>query len=529
MVTGEDQRPTLGRGKRFAVATPHTAATEAAFAAFRAGGNSVDAAVAASAVLAVVYPHMCGIGGDLFALVHHGGTTVAVNGSGASAAALEPESIRREYGAMPTHGPHSVSVPGTVAAWGELVARYGRLSLAAAVEPAIRLAQDGAPVAASVARSIVKNRERLAQDPSISRMMLPDGNALAEGKPLVQPALASTLSAVASGGPGVIYGGEVGKHLVAGLASQGSRLTISDLRKHVTELTKPLATHYRDFDVLVPPPNSQGFVLLEILGCVERGRLTPDHLGADAAVLARVFMLAAKDRDLFLADPRYSRVPIDDLLSSRHSLELLRHAEQPVGVDKPLRQASGDTVGIVAAEEQGPWVAINHSLYDAFGSGILEPSTGIICHNRGSYFSLTASEPNVLVGGKRPAHTLMPVMVMKDGKPVVASATMGGSAHSQIHAELLLAVLDRGLGPGDAVSLPRWLVGGMQRNGGSAIVAENRVPGDVIERLAGASFEVQTLADFDEQVGHAQMAVRGADGWLSAASDPRADGSAAAG
>jgi gamma-glutamyltranspeptidase len=524
-----DQARFAAQGKSFAVATPHRAATEAAVAAFHAGGNSVDAALAASAVLAVVYPHMCGIGGDLFALVSDRGSTVALNGSGAAASALHADWVRREYGSMPVHGPLSVSVPGTVAAWNELATRFGRLSLAAAIAPAITLAQDGAPLAGSVARSIVKHQERLRQDAGISDLMLPGGRPLEIGQPLLQPALAATLRAIASAGSSAFYDGPVGSRLVAALASMGSRLTEADFRGHSTEVTPPLAMAYRDLEVLVPPPNSQGFVLLEILGCVERGRLTPDHLGPDAATLAHIFRLASGDRDNFLADPRYAPVPIDDLLSADHAKELLDRAGQPPNATTVSRRATGDTVGIVAIQEGGPWVAINHSLYDAFGSGILEPSTGIICHNRGSYFSLDRSAPNFLVGSKRPAHTLMPVMVMREGRPIVASATMGGSAHAQIHAELLLAVLDRGERPADAISRPRWLVGGMQRYGGPGIVAERRVPIEVVEKMVGAAFEVQMLDDWDEQVGHAQMAARAPNGSLSAASDPRADGSAGAG
>jgi gamma-glutamyltranspeptidase len=325
------------------------------------------------------------------------------------------------------------------------------------------------------------------------------------------------------------YDGPVGTRLVAGLASMGSRLTEADFRRHSTEVTPPVAVAYRDFEVLVPPPNSQGFVLLEIMGCVERGRLAPDHLGPDAATLAQIFRLASADRDNFLADPRYAPVPIDDLLSAQHTRELLDQAGQLAGPGSVSRRATGDTVGIVAVQEDGPWVAINHSLYDAVGSGILEPNTGIICHNRGSYFSLDRSALNILVGSKRPAHTLMPVMVMREGRPMVASATMGGSAHAQIHAELLLAVLDGGETPADAISNPRWLVGGTQRYGGPGIVAEGRVPAEVVERMVAAAFEVQMLDDWDEQVGHAQMAARAPDGSLSAAFDPRADGSAGAG
>ena len=429
---------------------------------------------------------------------------------------------------MPTHGPQSVSVPGTVAAWGELVVTFGRLSLAAALEPAIRLAEQGAPLAGSVARSIIKHRERLAVDAGIRGVMLPGGAPLEAGRPLVQPALAATLRAIAGEGPSVMYRGDVGRRLVAGLAAMGSRLTQDDFRRHQTEFTTPLSAEYRDLEVLVPPPNSQGFILLEILGCVERGMVNPDHLGPDAPLLARLFKLAADDRDRFLADPRHAHVPIDQLLSAQHSRELLAQAERPAERGAAGRRGTGDTVGIVAVQEGGPWVAMNQSLYDAFGSGILEPSTGIICHNRGSYFSLDVSTPNVLAGAKRPAHTLMPVLVTRKGEPIIASATMGGSAHSQIHAQMLLAVTSRGATPLEAVSLPRWLVGGMQRNGGSGVVAESRVPADVIASLADAGFEVSMLGDLDEQVGHAQMAARDAEGWLSAASDPRSDGSAAA-
>jgi gamma-glutamyltranspeptidase/glutathione hydrolase len=205
---------------------------------------------------------------------------------------------------MPTHGPQSVSVPGTVAAWHELATRFGRLSLAAAIAPAIALAQDGVPLAGSVARSIVKNQERLSQDAAISDLMMPDGRPLEIGHPLVQPALAASLRTIATSGPNAFYDGPVGTRLVAGLASMGSRLTDADFRRHSTEIAAPLALAYRHLEVLVPPPNSQGFVLLEILGCIERGRLTPDHLGPEAATLAHIFRLASSDRDNFLADPR---------------------------------------------------------------------------------------------------------------------------------------------------------------------------------------------------------------------------------
>ena len=516
------------RGDGFAVATPHRAATDAAVAAFQAGGNSVDAALAASAVLAVVYPHMCGIGGDLFAIVSNQGTTVAVNGSGAAASGMDADWVRAEYGTMPTDGPLSVSVPGAVCAWDLLAGRFGKLGFSAAMAPAMEAARSGVPVSSSVARAIVKYRDRLAADPGLSAVFLPGGRPLRAGEPLVQPALASTLQAVWQDGPSAFYEGSVASRLVAGLAAVGSRLTIADFECHETEVTAPLTRRYREFELLVPPPNSQGFVLLEILACVEQGLLTTDHLGPDAARLAAIFLRASMDRDMYLADPRLAGVPITELLSAAHTQELLDASKHSVGSGRMMRPATGDTVGIVAAQEGGPWVSINHSLYDSFGSGILEAETGIMCHNRGSHFSLDPDSPNLLVGSKRPAHTLMPVMVMRDGSPIVASATMGGSAHAQIHSELLMAVLDRGAECGEAVAQPRWLVGGIQRNGGSGLVAEGRVPGHVVEMMTDAGYSVQRLEDWDEQVGHSQLVMRTQDGRLAAAADPRADGAAEA-
>lgn len=516
------------RGDGYAVATPHRLATEAAVAAFQAGGNSVDAALAASAVLAVVYPHMCGIGGDLFAIVSDQGATVVVNGSGAAAAGMDADWVRAKHGEMPAHGPLSVSVPGAVCAWNLLAERFGKLGLSAAMTPAIQAATRGVPVSSSVARAIVKHRDRLAADPGLSALFLPGGRPLGAGEPLVQPALASTFRAVWQDGSRAFYEGSVASRLVAGLAALGSRLTVEDFVRHETEVTTPLARRYREFEVLVPPPNSQGFVLLEILGCVEQGLLTPDHLGPDGARLASIFLLASMDRDRYLADPAVAAVPVAELLSAAHTQELLDASKHAVGSGGMTRPAGGDTVGIVAAQEGGPWVSINHSLYDAFGSGILEPETGIICHNRGSHFSLDPGSPNLLVGSKRPAHTLMPVMVMRDGSPIAASATMGGSAHAQIHAELLMAVLDRNSDSEEAVAQPRWLVGGMQRNGGSGLVAEGRVPDHVVEMMNAAGYSVQMLADWDEQVGHSQMVTRTGDGRLAAAADPRADGAAKA-
>jgi gamma-glutamyltranspeptidase/glutathione hydrolase len=526
-----DKERFSARGAKYAVATPHTAATQAAVAAFAAGGNAVDAAVAANAVLAVVYPHMCGIGGDLFAVIANGDGATVLNGSGAAALAIDADRVKQEYGAMPVHGPLSVSVPGTIAAWADLVGSYGRLPFGAALKPAFAHAQDGIPVAASVARAIVKHADRLAADSGMRSLFLPNGHALGERDQLRQPALAATLRAIADAGPEAFYDGPIGQRFVSGLRKLGSPLTPDDLRRHATETVAPLERPYRGHDVLVPPPNSQGFVLEEILGCIEQGHVEPDHLGREAPLIALLFLLASGDRDRFLADPRRTAVPIDTILSAQHAREVLDDARRGIAPKAVGQPASGDTVGIVAADESGLWVSINQSLYNAFGSGILESETGIIAHNRGSYFSLDRDALNFLQGGKRPAHTLMPVLLRKDGAPMIASATMGGSAHAQIHAELLMAIIDQGRDALSAIDLPRWLVGGLrlQQDGASGVVAERRVADSVRASLTRAGIAVDLLGEWDEEVGHAQLIVREPDGRFHAASDPRADGAAACG
>jgi gamma-glutamyltranspeptidase/glutathione hydrolase len=519
----------MGSDRRtFIVATPHSLATEAALAAFEAGGNAADAALTASSVLAVVYPHMCGIGGDLFAIVCHGHHAEFINGSGACAASLSAESIRARFSSMPTYGPLSISVPGAVEAWDVMARQFGRLGLKRALTPAINLAQGGVPVAKSVARAIAKHTERIASDPGLSDLLLDNGKPLAAGDTLRQPTLAASLAAIADRGSREFYHGSLGVRWIQGIQRLDAALSTADLAQHSTERGRPLARGYRQFEILVPPPNSQGFVLLEMLGCIERGPLLPNHLGPDAPLLARIFAIASHDRDMHLGDPRHSHIPVDQLLSPSHIAEITAEANRLESTRYDGMATSADTVGIVAAESGGTWVSINQSLYSAFGSGILEPNTGIICHNRGSYFSLEPGSPNILAGSRRPAHTLMPVMVRKSGVPIAASATMGGSAHAQIHAEVLTAIIDQNKAPQEAVDNPRWLVGGLQRYGGIRIIAENRVPADVIGALRQSGLDVDVVGEWDEQVGHAQLVVSNESGSLVGASDIRADGSVAA-
>jgi gamma-glutamyltranspeptidase/glutathione hydrolase len=523
----------VATGRDYALATPHALATDAGERAFKAGGTAVDAALAAAAVLTVVYPHMCAIGGDLFALLcAPGRPAVAVNGSGPAPARIDPDVLRARGPVMPVAGPETITVPGMVRAWETLMALDGRLPLRDILAPAIAYARDGVPVAPSLARGISELAEELVADAGMSALLFDDGGPLGTGAPLRQPALARSLEAIAEGGAEVLYSGALGETLVRGLQRAGSPLAMDDLARHRTELQEPLSHDYRGLEIVTTPPNSQGFVLLEILSALAELDALPDPLGPDAALLAHVFRLASADRDDVLADPRCGPVLVDALLAPEHAAELLRKARARLDSPVAARAAtgpSGDTVAVVAADSDGHAVSLIQSVFRSFGSGILEPETGIVCHSRGSFFSLDPSSPNVLEGKKRPAHTLMPVMTRREGRLTGVHGAMGGKAQPQIHAHLLLRLLG-GATPADALAAPRWVAGGLDVDSADDVILLERSAGpESADAFDAAGMPVELLDDLDEGVGHAQLIWRGPDGTLEAATDPRADGAAAAG
>lgn len=518
-------RALAGTGRGYAIATPHVAATEAGVAAFAHGGSAIDAALAAAATLTVVYPHMNHVGGDLFALVAHpDGRVEAINASGAAPRGIDVEALRAAGPRIPPYGPLTIDVPGAVSGWA-LLAERSRLGLARALEPAIRFAREGVPLAPNVAASLAAGAGRLLEDPGVAGVFARGGRPLAEGELLVQTALAGTLETLAAEGAGALYGGELGERFVAGLRGSGSPMTLEDLVGHRAEALDPLAGGFGDLEVLVVPPNSQGFTLLEILGVVERLGLDPDPDGPDAGVLARVFDLACRDRDAHLADPRHAPVSVEELLGDGNLERIAREARAgaPAPVDAQPTP-TGDTIALVTTDAEGHAVSLIQSLFDGFGSGVLEGRTGILCHSRGSAFSLDPASPNVLAGGKRPAHSLMPVLVRRGGRVAAVAGTMGGWAQPQINTHVLLRALAAGASPAETVSAPRWSLGD------TFLAPEVRhaelepgVPEATAARLLAAGFEPRRLAPGDE-LGHAHLIRVAEDGGFEVATDPRADG-----
>lgn len=518
----------------YGLAAPHALATEAGAAVRRAGGNAVDAAVAAAVALTVVYPHQCAVGGDLVALVAlPDGRVVSVNGSGAAAAAADPTAVSGPR--MPVTGPLTVTVPGVVAGWATVHRIAGRLPWERLFADAIDYARQGVPTAPGVATALRAEAPLLTADPGMRAVFFPDGTPLAEGSPLRQLALADTLARLASEGPAALYEGELGARLVATLRAIGSPLTPDDFARHATETGEPLSAVFRGEEYLTAPPNSQGLHLLQALGIVARLPADAQLLGADADLTARIFDAVTRDRDRHLADPRHVDVPVAELLGGAHLDRLAaevcsapcRAAAEPGTVRRnEAARPSGDTVAVVAADDEGYAVSLIQSLFHSFGSGILDPTTGIVLHNRGSFFDLAPGAPNRLAGGKRPAHTLMPVLTRRDGAVTGAHGTMGGKAQPQIHTQLALRIA-AGDGPAEALGRPRWVIGGLGVDEPAQVASvEGAVPQDVVTALTRGGYRVDVCADQDEQVGHGQLVRRSPSGTgFDAGTDPRSDGS----
>jgi gamma-glutamyltranspeptidase len=494
---------------RTAIATPEPQATAAGERVLAAGGNALDAALAAAAVLTVTFPHNCALGGDLFALVRDpDGTTLAINGSGPAPAAADAGALRRRSPVMPLRGPDTVTVPGVVAGWERLHAAGATFPARELLGDAIRLAADGTEVSANLAAAIAEELTGIQADPGLRDVFAPGGAPLRAGERLRQPALAASLRELAAGGARALYDGALGERLATGLARLGCALRASDLHGFAAETGPPLRGRFRDLDVLTSPPNSQGVLLLQALAALDASG-PEDPLGADAGLLAEILRRGGLQREAELADAELDR---ERWLGAARIAELLE-AASPAG--HATSRPTGDTIALVAVDGDGRAVSLIQSLFWAFGALLLEPDTGIVVHNRGALFSLEPGHPNELAPGRRPAHTLMPVLIERAGELRYALGTMGGRAQPQIHAQVLLRLL-AGASAQAAVDAPRWVVDG----DGTALVEES-IGDAVVESLRAAGLDPRPQPRMSDELGHAQAIAVAPDGSLDVGSDPR--------
>jgi len=509
------------------VASAHPLATLAGIEVLKSGGTAADAAVATNAVLAVTQPNNCGLGGDLFCLYYDVASRRIhfLDGAGRSGSRAGLEELRRRgLGQLPTLGPATVSVPGCVRGWGMLLERFGTRPLTELLAPAVHYAERGFPLTSTVSQAIAELAPDNA-DPEWHRVFLPGGRLPKHGEPLVQPDLARTLRALAGEGPDLFYTGRVARAIAGRLEAEGF-LTADDLGGHRGEWGEAIATGYRESTIHQTPPPTQGVAALLAFNLLEgfplgRRRLhSVEHLH----LLIEAVKLAYADRDRWIGDPVHARVPVASLLDKQYAARRRREFDPRKAGAYASGEPEGDTTGFVVADGRGNLVVVIESLFNAFGSGVVAPGTGVILHNRGRHFSMDPAHPSAFAPHKRPFHTLIASIVTREERPVLGFATMGGNGQAMFHVQVLTNVLDYGLDVQEAIERPRFLIGAfLPGEPTDTIYVESRVGARVLAGLARKGHQVKPAPSLFYKVGHAHaIALR--DGTLLGGADPRGDG-----
>jgi gamma-glutamyltranspeptidase/glutathione hydrolase len=487
------------------VCTSHPLATQVGIDVLKAGGSAVDAAIAANAALALMEPVSCGLGGDLFAIVWSAKDRklFGLNGSGRSPLGLTFEQMKAELQKLdrrtiPRRGFLPISVPGAVDAWFELHSKFGRLGMRDVLAPAIRYARDGFPVTELIASYWaigVRNAQEDRFPGAFLETFAPAGRAPACGEVFRNPALADTLGLLAEKGRDAFYRGEIADRIDAFMKENGGFLRKADLEAHTSTWVEPVSVNYRGYDVFELPPNGQGIAALEMLNLLEGFDLKSMGLGsADAFhVMIEAKKLAFEDRARFYADPAFAKVPVAGLLSKKYADErrkLIRmdRAGKSYEAGNPALD-QGDTIYLTTADGDGNMVSLIQSNYRGMGSGIVVPGLGFSFQDRGEMFVLEPSHPNVYAPGKRPFHTIIPAFILKDGEPFVSFGVMGGAMQPQGHVQIVVNLIDFGLGLQEAGDAARWQHEGStdydtpKMTDGGWVDLESSVPWSVLAEL----------------------------------------------
>lgn len=511
-----------------AAATSHPLATSAALEVLQEGGNAVDAAIAAVAVQCVVEPHMTGIGGDCFAIVMEpDGRLTGFNGSGAAPRAATPEKLA-ELGVkeITETSPHAVTVPGAVRAWETLLKAHGTRDFKTLFKRAVQYAREGFPVAPRVAFDWAKDVDKLAADPISAARYLIDGAAPSVGTILKYPHLADTLETIGEKGSDAFYFGKIAEDIVAALQARGGLMTLDDLASCHTTAVSPVMRDYRGYTIAELPPNGQGIIALVILGILEHFDLASmDPLGPERFHLEmEASRIAYAVRDKFVTDPGYMDVCHSRLIGEDYIAELAKQVSvekrAEVTPDTTLAPQT-DTVYLTVVDKDGLAVSFINSLFSDFGSGIVAPESGVLLHCRGMSFKAEAGHANSIDGGKRPLHTIIPAMVLKDGAPWLSFGVMGGQYQACGHAHLMTNIIDYGMDVQAAIDFPRMFFD----LDSHTLQAEKLIPPSTIEGLRALGHEVEPVKG---PIGGSQaIMIDKARHMLTAGSDPRKDGSAA--
>ena len=518
-------------GDHGAVTAGHPLAAQIGLEVLRSGGNAVDAVVAMAGVLAVVRPHMNGVGGDAFMLIYSAGddSVYALNGSGRAGRGADPAALaRRGITRMPARGVEAITVPGAVDAWATAARRFGSRPLSGLLEPAIRLAVGGFPVSPTLRRDLAGSASLLRGNPALQEIYMPGGRLPEVGEMLVQSRLGATMREIASSGGESLYRGDLARRLAAYFQQEGGFVTAADLADHRSEWVQPIRTEYRGLQVYAQPPNSQGIALLQMLNIA--GQFEIEQMSPGSAdywhLLIEAKKLAFADRDRFVADPSEAyRAPLEALLAPSYAGERARQIdpESAAALVQPGRppHLEGDTVVCTAADIQGNMVVLIQSLFNAFGSAVVVGDTGIIMQNRGAGFSLEPDSPNRLFPGRRPYHTLCPSLVLLEGKPVLGLATPGGDGQAQTLVQVLNNWHLFGLDIQRAVEAPRF-----RSYDRVDVSIEEGVPAEVRLALESKGHRLRVVptaqsADFGGAQGIVVLRHAGAPPIFMAGADPR--------
>ncbi|HEX4510411.1 MAG TPA: gamma-glutamyltransferase family protein [Burkholderiaceae bacterium] len=523
-------------GRRI-VSTSHPLAAQAGLAAMLRGGNAIDAAVTAAAVMTIVEPCSNGLGSDAFAIVWDGERLQGLNASGGAPAAWTPAWFRARHGAAastpPVRGWDAVTVPGAIAAWAALSQRYGRLPFEDLMAPAIEIAERGYAVPPIVQHkwALAATVDELTRQPGFAPTFLPRGRAPAVGELFALPAAGRALRLIARTRGEAFYRGEIARDVAAHARAHGGAMTEKDLATYAPEWVDLLAQRYRDIDLHEIPPNGQGIAALMALGMLQHFDLAA--LGADSAACAHLQIEAVK---LAFADV-HAHVAEGQAMAARgvtaeHLLEPAYLAGRARLIDPRRAQefetgrlARGGTIYLTAADDEGRMVSLIQSNYMGFGSGVVVPPWGVSLQNRGTSFSLDAGAANVVAPGRRPFHTIIPAFVTRGGQPLMSFGVMGGHMQPQGHVQTLVRMLDHRQSPQAACDAPRWRV-----DGGLALGVETHMPAATVQGLRERGHVIADLADSYQDFGAGQFIWRLGDpaveGYV-AASDPRRDGAAA--
>jgi gamma-glutamyltranspeptidase/glutathione hydrolase len=482
--------------------TSQPLATQVAVEILRQGGSAVDAAIAANAMLGLVEPMSCGMGGDLYAIVWDAQSNRlhGLNASGRSPQNLTLAMLRtnqvdgRPIERIPERGPLSLSVPGCVDGWMELHQKFGRIPLASVLAPAIRYARDGFAVSEVIAHDWAASaaNTNVTRQPGFAAVYLPRGRAPIKGQVFRNPALAATMVRLAEGGRGAFYGGETGRKLEQFLQAHGAFITQADLAAHRSEWVEPISTSYRGYDVWELPPNTQGLAALQMLNILEGFTFEPGSFGT--AEHAHLFLeakkLAFEDRAKYYADPAFGKIPIRELLSKPYAAERRKRIDSQRAASAydfgDPRLNHGDTVYLTAADAQGNMVSLIQSVYLGFGSGITPEDLGFALQNRGALFNLAEGEFNTYAPGKRPFQTIIPAFITREGKPWISFGVMGGQMQPQGHVQIVMNLIDFGMGLQEAGDAPR-----LQHNGSSEVTGTKMSDGGLVSLEFGFPAETE--------------------------------------